>query len=104
MNGKTKECFSFRPTLFWDINFKKLDIKKDAPFIIGRVLDLGNLEEWKNINNLYSLSKIRKVAENHIFFNSRSANFWSIILNIPLRKLKCTRRPLLKTPKTFSTR
>ena len=99
-----KKSFSFRPTLFWDVGPEKLDMKKDVQFIIGRVLDFGNLKEWKAINDLYGLPKIRKTAENHIFLNSRSANFWSIILNIPLGRLKCTRRPSLKTPKAFLTR
>jgi len=93
-----------RPTLFWETDPKKLDKQKNADFIIGRVLDFGNLKEWKAVKDFYGLSKIKKAAENHIFFDPRSANFWSIILNIPLKKLKCTRKPSLKTPKAFLRR
>ena len=93
-----------RPTLFWDVSPGKLGIEENAQFIVGRVLDFGNLKEWKAVKDFYGLSKIRKVAEKHIFFDPRSANFWSIILNIPLKRLRCTRKPSLKTPKTFLIR
>lgn len=93
-----------RESLFWDVDYKKLDYKKDANFIIGRVLDFGNLEEYKEILKFYGLSKIKKVAQNHIFSDTKSANFWSLILKIPLNKLKCTRKPLLKVPNAFLRR
>ena len=99
-----RRCLGLRPSLFWDISLKNLDEQKDADFIIGRVLDIGNLKEWKAVEDLYGLSKIKKAAENHIFSDFRSTNFWSIMLNIPLKNLKCTRKLSLKTPKAFLTR
>lgn len=99
-----KEEISFRKTLFWDVDLQKLDFKKDAPFVIGRVLDLGNLDEWKMIKNLYGIEKIKKVAQEHIFSDARSANFWAMILNITPNQLKCMRKPLLKTPNAFLKR
>jgi len=99
-----KECLALRPTLFWDVNLGKLDVEKSAQFIIGRVLDFGNLKEWETIKNFYGLAKIRKVAQKHIFFDPRSANFWAMALGIPLKNLRCTKKLSLKTPKVFSTR
>lgn len=90
-----------RPTLFWDVNIDNLDPEKNAQFIVGRVLDFGNLKEWQMIKEYYGRSEIKKMAKNHVFFNQRNANFWSIILKIPLKELKCTRRPSLQTPKAF---
>lgn len=91
----------FRPSLFWDANLKKLNYQDKAEFIIGRVLDFGNLEEWKAIQGFYGLSKIKTVAKKHIFSDIRSANFWALILNIPLKDLQCTKNPSLKIPKAF---
>lgn len=93
-----------RPTLFWETKPQKIDTQKNADFIIGRVLDFGNLKEWQAIKNFYGLSKIKEAAKKHIFSDPRSANFWSIILNISLKQLKCTRKPSLKTPKAFLMR
>lgn len=95
---------NFRPSLFWDVEIQKLDYGEKSEFIIGRVLDFGNLEEWKMILDFYGLSKIKAVAREHIFSDIRSANFWSLILIIPFKNLRCTRNPSLKIPKAFSSR
>ncbi len=95
---------TMRRTLFWDVNVEKLDFEKNARFIIGRVLDFGNLDEWKKIRDFYGLARIKKEAKRHVFSDRRSANFWALILNIPLNELKCTKRPSLKTPKAFLKR
>jgi hypothetical protein len=99
-----KNSLSLRPVLFWETDFKKLDKQENADFIIGRVLDFGNLKEWRAVEKFYGLDKIKKAVKNHIFSDIRSANFWSMILNIPLNNLKCTRNPSLKTPRAFSMR
>ena len=95
---------TLRKSLFWEVNLEDLDYQRDVEFIIGRVLDLGNLKEWRAIKNFYGLDKIKKVARKHVFSDPKSANFWSIIVHIPLEKIKCTRNPSLKTPKAFLKR
>lgn len=93
-----------RKSLFWDVNFKAIDEKKSAPFIIGRVLESGNLEEWKLIKKIYRMKKITDVARSHVFTDPRSANFWAFVLSIPLNQMKCARKPSLKTPNAFLIR
>jgi hypothetical protein len=92
---------NFRDSLFWDTNPNLLSAEKDAQFIIGRVLDFGNLKEWRLTERLYGKEKIIKVAIDHIFTDPRSANFWALVLSIPANKIKCTRNPSLKIPNTF---
>ena len=93
-----KKQLLLRSTLFWDVGPRKLDAEKNAQFIIGRVLDFGNLKEWEVIKNFYGLVKIRKVAQKHIFFDPRSANFWAMIFGIPFKNLRCTKKSSLKIP------
>lgn len=95
---------NLRKSLFWDIDPDKLVIEKDIQFIVGRVLDYGNLKEWKFIKQLYGELKVVDIAKEHIFSDPRSANFWALIFSIPANQLKCTRNPLLKTPNAFSSR
>lgn len=97
------KTLKLRKTLFWDVDIKKIN-EQNPYFIVGRVLDFGNIQEWKIIKNLYSLKKIKEAARKHIFQDARSANFWSIILNIPSQELQCTRKLLLKTPRAFLKR
>ena len=97
MKGKN----SLRKTLFWDVDPKKLNFKKNASFIIGRVLDLGNLKEWKYVQRMYQKKTITNVAKNHVFSDPKSANFWGLILGIPNRKIKCTKNLSPHLPNAF---
>src|SRR3989344_4744607 len=100
-DSKSIKIGHFRNSLFWDINPKKLDIEKNAEFIIGRVLDFGDLDEWKAIKKIYGLEKIRKEALKHPFESQRSVNFWELILKLPPKSLSCTRRRLPQIPSAF---
>lgn len=45
----------FPKAIFWDVNLDKLDYKKDADFIIPRVLDWGDYKNaWDKLELLYS--------------------------------------------------
>ena len=99
-----KSLSNLRNSLFWDVNPEKLDAEKNAQFIIGRVLDFGNLKEWKQIKRIYGESRIAGIAKDHVFSDPRSANFWALILSIPANQMKCERNPSLKIPNAFSSR
>ena len=94
----------FRNSLFWDVNPERLGIEKDAPFIIGRVLDFGDLDEWKAIKKIYGLERIRRAALEHPFESQRSVNFWELILKLPPKSLSCTPKPLPQIPSAFLSR
>ncbi len=95
---------NLRSSLFWDVNEQKIDAEKSADFIIGRILDYGNTEEWRAIRNFYGEEKIKETAKKHTFSSRRNANFWANIFKIPLKDLKCTKNPSLKTPNAFFRR
>ena len=101
---KADSLGNLRNSLFWDVNPKQLNAEKDAEFIIGRVLDLGNLKEWRLIKRLYGKGRIADIARNHVFADFKSANFWSLILSVPADQLKCARKPSLKIPNAFLNR
>lgn len=95
---------SLRKTLFWDVDMQKLDPQENAPLIIGRVLDFGNLKEWQIIKRWYGEAEIARVARTHTFADPRSMHFWSRILSVSLEELTCTKKPLRKTPNAFLKR
>lgn len=53
-----------RPSLFWDVDPKKIDSKKHARYIIERILEFGNDEEVRWMWTYYSSELIRDVVEN----------------------------------------
>lgn len=49
----------FPKAIFWDVDLNQLDYKKDADFIIPRVLDWGDYNNaWDNLELLYPKNEI----------------------------------------------
>ena len=71
----------FRQSLFWDTNPKKIDKKKNARYIIERILEFGDLNEAKWLFKKYSKNKIKKVVDlPRAQISKKSKSLWSLIL------------------------
>lgn len=99
-----KKKINLNKTLFWDVDFKALDYKKDAHFIIGRVLNYGDIEDWQEIKRVYGLRKIKEEAVKINYINKKSINFWSNILDISPQRFKCTKKLSTKKQNVFLKR
>lgn len=69
-----------RQTLFWDTNPDKIDLQKNARYVIERVLDFGNDEEVRWMWNLYDKSFIKSIVEKSRCLSLMSRNFWLLML------------------------
>jgi hypothetical protein len=70
----------FRQTLFWDVNPKKIDPKKNAQYVIERIADLGNDREVKWAFDFYSHKLLNKVIANSRCLRSDSKTLWLLLL------------------------
>lgn len=71
----------FRQSLFWDTDPKKIDKKKNAKYIIERVLEFGNLSEAKWLFQKYKKNKIKEVMNlPRAQISKKSKSLWSIVL------------------------
>ena len=71
----------FRPALFWDTNPKKIDPKKNARYIIERVLEFGHPNEVGWVFKYYPKSMIRKILNlPRVQLNPRSKALWSLMV------------------------
>ena len=53
------ECISkFTPNLFWDADPSLLSMDGCPGYIIQRVLEYGQMDDWRLINHYYGLPKI----------------------------------------------
>ncbi len=71
----------FRQSLFWDINPSKIDTRKNARYIIERILELGQPGDIAWMFRQYSKSAIKKVINlprNQI--SPKSKALWTLIL------------------------
>ncbi len=70
----------FRQALFWDTNPNKIDVKKNAQYIIERVLDFGNDKEVKWLYHFYDKSLLKKVVVKSRSLRPRTKNLWTLLL------------------------
>jgi len=76
-------ALKLRTTCFWDVDIKKLDREEDKFFIISRVLEYGTMEDVLNLISEYDSQEIAQVVRRSRIIGRPTANFWSLILDIP---------------------
>ena len=82
-----KKAIKFRQELFWDVDPETIDPKKNARYIIERILDFGSLSEARWLFHFYSRSFIRKTIERpRVALHNKSKALWSLILRQPKRR------------------
>lgn len=72
-----------KKTLFWDVSLDDIDPEKNKEFIIERVLNKGDLEDFRWITEKYNKSDISNVIKNKGYrLDRKSMNFWCMYFNI----------------------
>jgi hypothetical protein len=64
--------------LFWDTSLSKIHIKRNARYIIERVLEFGNMDAVKWLQKVYNLQTIIDVLNMSRIITEKSRNFWLI--------------------------
>ena len=55
----SKECLCrFSANLFWDVDTSQLSMNDHSAYIIQRVLEYGQMDDWRLINRYYGLERI----------------------------------------------
>lgn len=70
----------FRQSLFWDADPKKIDVKKNAQYIIERILDFGRDKEVKWMWNFYDKSLLKRIVKKSRCLRAETKNLWSVLL------------------------
>lgn len=76
-------------------------MKRNAEFIVNRLLDKGNWRVAKWVEATYPAELVRRVLEVNRDFSLRSASFWSLIYDVPPSQIKCLREPYRSLRKTL---
>ena len=70
----------FRQVLFWDTDPEKIDVEKNAQYIIERILDFGRDEEVKWLKAHYDKSLVRNVVSKSRSIRPETKKLWQLIL------------------------
>ncbi len=69
-------------TLFWDIDFSKIDFNKQKSFIIPRVMDRGTKKDVKLIWDFYGEKIIKETLLTTRFLEDKTIYFFANIFSI----------------------
>lgn len=60
----SKECIGkLSKVLFWDIDIQQADMDKYPAHFIQRVLEYGNMDDWRLLRSYYGMDKIVQVCK-----------------------------------------
>lgn len=79
----------FSKYLFWDVDLKTFDLEKHKIFLVGRVLELGQIRDWENIKTLYGLEQIKEISLNLRSLDAVTLSFVSTIFKINKSEFRC---------------
>lgn len=65
-------------SLFWDVCIKNINIKKNANYIIERILEYGDLDAIAWMQQVYAWQTIIDVLLISRSISAKSRNFWEL--------------------------
>lgn len=80
---------TFLKSFLWDVDFQSVDSATHAHFIIERLLEQGDEEAITWLFKTYPKETIHEVLRITRRLSTRSANFWSLTLDLPLDEVLC---------------
>jgi hypothetical protein len=73
--------------LFWDYNWDSVVEKLDSPFVIARVLEIGNKEQVKELEKAIGKEKIKDFLKKYEkLLSEQSLNFWRLCYGIKSKR------------------
>jgi hypothetical protein len=89
------------PSLFWDCDISKIDFDLDRKLVLERVFSRGLESDEREVCRYYGINAIKEAVVNINYFDKKTLNYLSVMLDIPKRSFKCYKKTL--SAKTFGT-
>jgi hypothetical protein len=71
---------NIRPHLLWEYNFATFDFQNGAAIVVERVINRGNMEDWKALTAHYSKEKIIELANLSKQLSERDERFAALFI------------------------
>lgn len=99
MKGNDDITYLFSEYLFWDVRKDSIDLDANESYIIKRVLEFGQMSDWRQLVSRYGLERIVKVTQKLRTLDPKALSFISCISSTPKRTFRCfTSKPSAQTP------
>ncbi len=77
--------------LFWDTNFDTFDPGAYPIYTIERVLEHGDEDDMRWLLAVFPRDQVREVLRTDRRLTARSANFWSLVFDLPAQDVAALR-------------
>lgn len=74
---------------FWDTPIKNLDKDKHSTFILERIMRYGTIDDWKELNKIYSREELKNIARTVKELDAVSLSFLCAALDMEKKEFKC---------------
>ena len=85
---------NFSQYLFWDVDSATINQETHASYIVNRVLEIGQMDDWKLLLQLYGLERIISIAKDLRTLDSKTVAFLSAISGVPKTEFRCYTKKL----------
>jgi hypothetical protein len=79
------------PRIFWDMELGTLDYERNAPLIIQRVLEYGDLKDWYAIKKHYGLERIVSISKSFRTLDPVAVAWLCCLSNAKQEDFRCYR-------------
>ena len=83
------EIGKFSASLFWDVDRGMLDLSAHRKFIVQRVLERGNLDDWRLLKRCYTVDGVVNIAQQLRALEPMALAFIACVGNIPKETFRC---------------
>ena len=74
---------------FWDVKKKKLDVQRNASFIIERLLEMGDDAAIRWVLATYPMEAIEGVVRDSRRLSKKTVRFWQLIFGLEDEEIRC---------------
>ena len=83
------------PQYFWDVDIKRLDVRRSKRLIIERIFVMGTSNEINLVTKYYGSAEVVDVLKSLNYMDPKTLNFVSKLFRIPSQSFKCYTRKQL---------
>ena len=80
---------AFLEKYFWDSDISKADVKENAPYIIERILEYGDMDAVRWMMGAYARESLIEVLKHSRSLSRKGAHFWALFFEVSEQEIKC---------------
>jgi len=87
---------SFLKKYFWNVDFSGLDLEENSFFVTTKILEYGDIKALCWLFKYTDRKQIEEVIMKSRELSPKTANFWSLFLNLDKNKILCLKKSYQK--------